>query len=104
MKIPHQTKALISIGVLTPKKVRPVTAKDLKHRVAVTIQANFTHNEVENNVEIKQALLKINDFFRATENLSEDTDFKFVRRHWILNTLTKEIDKVREAMAYKNKV
>jgi hypothetical protein len=103
-QIPHQTKALINIGVLTPKRKRPVITQDLKHRVALSVQANFTNGEIESNPELKQSLLKITDFFRATEMLSEDTDFKFVRRQWIIQTLSKEIDSVREAMAWKNKV
>lgn len=95
----QKAQTLLINGILTPKKIPKVKAP--KHKVVATIQGNFTQHEIENNLEVKEALQKIEGFYRCMELLSENTDSKFVRRLWLIRTLVKEVDSVMETIKYK---
>lgn len=97
----QKAQTLLINGILTHKKNPKV--KDAKHKVVASISANFTQHEIENNFEVKEAIQKIEGFYRCMEVLSENTDSKFVRRLWLIRTLVKEIDSVMETIKYKKR-
>jgi hypothetical protein len=99
LTVKQKTQTLLINGILTPKKIPKI--KDAKHKVVITIQANFTKHEVNTNLEVQEALQKIEGFYRCMEVMSENTDYKFVRRLWLMRTIVKEIDSVMEKIKYK---
>jgi len=98
-KIPRDAKSLIDIGILTPRMLRPTNPSSPHSKIA--INAIYTQQELSNNPELKDKVYKVLEFFQDTKKLGRDSNCKFSTRDWIVEALSKEVDRVREKMSSK---
>jgi len=66
------------------------------------IGSTYTEMELLNRPEIKSKVDKMLNFFVTMETLAKGSQYKFSRRTWILDTLTKELEELEKKMSEQN--
>jgi len=98
-RLTRETKSLINIGVLTPRLMKKY--KQRKKKVFL-IGSTYTEMELLNKPEIKSKVDNLLNFFVTMETLAKGSQYKFSRRTWILDTLTKELEELEKKMSEQN--